>query len=439
MNQRVIVGVLASLIAVSVSAQQRPPIRQIGSTTEKASEALSGMFGVRHLPNGAVLVNDIGKRRVILFDPALASFTVVADSTSATANAYSGRTGGLIAYRGDSTLFVDPSSLSMLVIDGGGKIARVMSVPRSQDAMMLGGGLGGAVFDGAGRLVYRTPPAIRMMRPAPGAPPAPPDIPDSAAIVRVDLATRQLDTLGFIKTPTVKMDVQHSAEGRMTMSSQLNPLPVVDDWAVLSDGSIALVRGRDYHIDWIRPDGSTASSAKIPFEWQRLTDEDKVAFIDSVRAARERMGANAPGISMGGGTVMGMGGPGAGGGGGSPQIVMRVAPGGGDGGPPPRGQGGGFAPPQMTFVPASELPDYKPPFFAGSVRADADGRLWIRTIPTEAIQGGPVYDVVDGRGELVERVQVPADRAIVGFGAGGVVYLSHRDGEATYLERARVR
>ena len=78
------------------------------------------------------------------------------------------------------------------------------------------------------------------------------------------------------------------------MTSEINPLPVVDEWAVLSDGAVALVRGRDYHIDWVNPDGSRTSSPKIPFEWQRLSDEDKVAFIDSVKAARERMGANAP-------------------------------------------------------------------------------------------------------------------------------------------------
>ena len=96
----------------------------------------------------------------------------------------------------------------------------------------------------------------------------------------------------------------------------------------------------------------------------------------------------------------------------------------------------------MNFVAASDLPDYKPPFFAGSVRADADGYIWIRTIPTKAIAGGPLYDVVNGKGELVERVQLPKDRSIVGFGAGGIVYLLYREGPSnapSRLERARVR
>jgi hypothetical protein len=44
--------------------------------------------------------------------------------------------------------------------------------------------------------------------------------------------------------------------------------------------------------------------------------------------------------------------------------------------------------------------------------------------------------VINSKGELIERVQVPKDRAIVGFGAGGVVYLAARDGNKTTLEKA---
>ena len=92
----------------------------------------------------------------------------------------------------------------------------------------------------------------------------------------------------------------------------------------------------------------------------------------------------------------------------------------------------------IQMVDPSELPDYQPPFFAGSARADADGRLWIRTIPTKALAGGPVYDVINAKGELIDRVQVPKDRTIVGFGPSGVVYLAVREAGATTskIERA---
>jgi hypothetical protein len=93
----------------------------------------------------------------------------------------------------------------------------------------------------------------------------------------------------------------------------------------------------------------------------------------------------------------------------------------------------------MNFIPPSELPDYKPPFLSGSTRTDTEGNLWIRTIPTSAIPGGPVYDVINKKGELVERVQIPVGRSIVGFGPGGAVYMLNRDGTTATLERASLR
>ena len=445
----------SALIAIGfpflASAQQRPPIRQIGPVVAKAKESFGNITGVRQLSDGHLLVNDIPNRRVLMFDPSLGSFTVIADSTSATANAYSGRFGGLIAYKGDSTIFVDPASLSMLVIDGSGKVGRVMSVPRSQDAGSLA--IGNASIDASGRLIYRAPPNFRPPNIVNGVPTAP-DIPDSAAIVRIDLATRKLDTLGFIRTQKLKFDISRDDNGGVRVQTQTNPLPVIDEWAGLPDGSIAFVRGHDYHVDYVNADGTKTSAAKIPFDWQRLTDEDKVAFLDSLKAARARLGTNAPTIGFGGGA-----------GGGAPQMVIVGGPAGGAGdratregaagagaggarggdagniriNGPGGGPGGNL---QINFIPASELPDYKPPFFGGAVRADPDGNLWVRTIPTKAIPGGPVYDVINRKGEIVERVQVPENRTIVGFGSGGTAYLVVRDSPtatSVYLEKVKVR
>nr|MDQ3958298.1 hypothetical protein [Actinomycetota bacterium] len=222
----------------SAAAQSPPPIRQLGPIAAKSSEGFTSLAGVRALSDGRVLVNDVAKRRVLLFDSTLASFTVVADSTAATANAYSGRFANLIAYRGDSTLFVDAQSLSMLVIDPAGKIGRVMSVPRAEDVGSLSGPVGGAVgFDHSGRLVYRAFPRMARRGPPSDGHFVPPEMPDTAPVVRIDLATRQLDTVGFIKTPRPSMQMTRDPDGRMQFSMTVNPLPVVDEWAVLSDGS----------------------------------------------------------------------------------------------------------------------------------------------------------------------------------------------------------
>ena len=435
---------LGTVLAASAAGAQSkglelPPIRQLGAVTATATEKLGLVNNIRALSDGRVYVNDPMGRRVILFDAGLQTFTIVADSLGANGNTY-GRVAGLIPSRGDSTLLVDPQSLSMLVLDPAGKVARVMSVPNAQDAMSFAGALGGSVMDSQGRLVYRGAPRFEFRGMGPAAPPIP-DMPDSAAIFRIDLTTRKIDTVAYIKTPKIKMNTTQDNNGGVRMVSEINPLPVVDEWALVSDGSVAIVRGRDYHIDWVNADGSRTSSPKIPFEWQRLSDEDKVAFIDSVKAARERMGANAPQIATTAGGNQTRNGPPPGMDGG-PQVMIFRGPPGGDGSRPNAGGAGTGTmnvTPQMNFVAPSELPDYKPVFLNGFVRADLNGNVWIRTIPTKPMAGGPVYDVVNRKGELVERVQVPVNRSITAFGPGGVVYLTSRDGMTTTLEKATIR
>jgi hypothetical protein len=437
---RLVPLLLAAAAAAPVAAQSAAvAVRQLPAPTATSAEVIGSLAGVRQLPNGKLLVNDQAGRRVLLVDSTLTVLGVVADSTSGTANAYGIRPGGLLGYRGDSTLFVDPASLSMLVIDPAGKVVRVMAAPRPSDVQFLvGGPFGNPGFDARGRLIYRSFGRPNFVRPAPGVPMTPPQMPDSAALVRFDLATRKLDTAAFFKIPKQSVNVTQDERGGMRITTNINPLPLVDDWSVMSDGSIAIVRGREYRVELIGADGARTLADKIPYDWQRLSDSDKVAFLDSTKASMERMLAAR---RAGDGGASAGGDAGAAGTAGTQQMVMRVqqrggAPGGGGaqvtvGGSPANGEL-----PALNFVAASELPDYKPVFGPGAVRADADDRLWIRTIPTKPTPGGAIYDVIDRAGKLVDRVQVPANTTIAGFGEGGVVYLGMRDSTGIHLQRS---
>jgi len=87
----------------------------------------------------------------------------------------------------------------------------------------------------------------------------------------------------------------------------------------------------------------------------------------------------------------------------------------------------------------ASVSDYMPPVTTtpGALTADAENNLWIRT--STMIDGRPVYDVVNRRGELFDRVQLPAFRTIAGFGSG-VIYMAMKDSTGVvHLERARVR
>ena len=439
---------LGATLAPAADAQQqqtsRPPIRPLGPVLA-TSDALGAVAAVQALLGGRLLVNDPAGRRVVLLDSMLKEIAVVADTTAATRNAYGGQNGGLIPFRGDSALFVDPQSLSMLVIEPSGKIARIMAAPRANDVFfLLGGPMGNPGFDAKGRLVYRMMGGVRGGPRAPGQPMTPPVLPDSAPIVRYDLTARKLDTAAFVKVYAPKFYVVQTEGGGTRMSSYVNPIPEVDDWAVLPDGTIAIVR-KDYHVDFIDADGQRASGPKIPFDWQRLSDSMKVAIIDSSKSAFERMRAAGPGAGPGGNQIVvatGPGGPPPGGapGGGVPMIVIREDRGGAA--PPRRGGEAGErraeGPPPMSFVQPSELPDYRPAFSNGSVRADADGKLWVRIMSPKPASG-PEYDVIDRTGKLVDRVVLPAGTTITGFAPGGIVYLGVRDASGVRVVRARER
>jgi hypothetical protein len=410
--------------ATSLLAQQSPhalPARLIAAPEAKSAATLGSPVAVRELPDGRTLVNDTRRRQLLLFDRGLTAMTIVADSAGGRANSYGAGPGGIIPFLGDSTLLVDPAGLSMFVVDPSGKIARVASVPRSQDAAALGNNTtSSSGLDAKGRLVYR---GISRVKQVVNGGLTIAEFPDSVDVERVDLGTRKVDTVGFYKIPKTNMIITQTEHG-VSIGAEINPVQTVDDWAVLADGSIAIVRGLDYHVDIVNPDGSLRTAPKIPFEWRPLTDDEKAVVLDSAKRSVDRMIANgdaAQMMSMHGGGSAPAGGHGGGGG-----VTFGS------------GAGSKNAAPTIKMVDPSALPDYWPPFSQGAAKADADGNLWLRTSARSAnVVGGAIYDVIDRNGVLVDRLQIPPGRQIIGFGKNGVVYMSVRDGAAAWLERTR--
>jgi hypothetical protein len=458
-----IFGSAVALGAGAAQAQQKVPVIELTPPSAKSTETVGTILGLRQLPGGKVLVDDGARRQIRLFDSTLTHSTIVIDSTQGVSNSYGPVASPIIPWLGDSTLWVDRASSSFVVFDPKGQVARTMAPPRPQDLFALGGGA--ANIDDKGRLLYAGPITVSRLAKGPGdaALPGSPmmggpiAMPDSAPILRADFDTRGVDTVGRIKRQSGgRTSMTQDDKGGMKVKTTINPLTTVDEWAVLTDGSIAFVRGHDYHVDFIHPDGSTSSSAKLPFDWKRLTDEDKQHLIDSARKDIDDKAASAKALAadgkksdaanaeigaakaaMAGGMVMevriGRGGDGGGGGGGGSPIMN-----GGDGGG--RGMTMFNATPEIEFVPLKEIADYYPAIRQGAAKADLDGNLWI--LPTTSAQsknGELVYDIVNNKGELFQRVRLPAGRSIAGFRKGGVVYLMSGDRtNGFYLERARL-
>jgi hypothetical protein len=483
--------------ARAVVAPVGPPIRRISTASAVSTEQLGSILAVRELPDGRVLVNDGNRRRLLLMDTTLRTVKVVLDSLSESSNTYGVRAGAMIPYRADSTLFIDPLSLAMLVLDPSAEIARVRSVPRVQDVFQFGspGNLqyGQPAADAKGRLVYATwaEPA-RPARPPPRGVPYFPPQPDSMFVVAIDFDSRKLDTIGAIRIPKSGFTVKVRPTGGFNYIDQTNPLPSQDEFAVLSDGSVAFVRSIDYRIDYLNPDGSWSSSPKLPYDWQPVPDSLKRRISDSVLTVQTR-NAHAsyttalirwvnmygkgypegfkapdpytppqgfakdwkypPGVTFPANYIYACA-PGE-----EPTVtpstadareetptppVMGAPPGGRPSCiPMPIANTNAPSPPTMRDVGVlhhSELPDYRPPLTQGNaVRADADGNLWIRPVQPRSVPGGPVYDVVNRSGELVDRIQLPQGYTLVGFGRGKVAFLSMRDRSGLHLARVRLR
>jgi hypothetical protein len=393
--------------AMTLGAQSRVPVRvpvrELTAVDARTSASFGNVFGVRHLANATLLVNDGVHRQLVLLDASLDHPVVVLDSVAVGGNSYGPRASPLIPYLADSSLFVDGASLTLLVIDPAGKVARVMSAPKPSDVRSLAGSASGT--DPRGNLVYRGLLASFTV-PATATTPAYTQWPDSAPIVRASFETRTVDTLARVRVQTIaRYNFARDADGKIVRRATVAPVLTPDEWAVLSDGSIAIVRGRDYHVDWIDADGTRASTAPLPFDWRRITDGEKQGLVDSARKVVEAAMAASPSVS--------------------PSASASGAP------------APSVSAPVLDMLP---VPDYYPPIRDGAVKADLDGNLWILPATSAGSKSGALlYDVVSRKGGLMYRVRLPAGRSIAGFGRGGTVYLMAGDAAHGWsVERARV-
>jgi hypothetical protein len=189
--------------------------------------------------------------------------------------------------------------------------------------------------------------------------------------VRGDFDTRKIDTIAMIRIAQPGRIDAKEESGSFTARAVLDPTSVSDEWAMMPDGTIAIVREHDYHVDWVSPDGKMTSTPKMPFDWRRRTEEQKQFTIDSIKPAIDTLRKQNPPQSVS-----------------TPDGQIRLT---------------------IDFQPIAidKMPEYEAPIGPGSVRADLDGNLWIVPRTTASSTGGLLYDVVNRKGEIFERVQFP--------------------------------
>ena len=208
------------------------------------------------------------------------------------------------------------------------------------------------------------------------------ELADSAAIERLDFSTRKRDTVAM-------WPMRKDANARLMpgigviTQPRMNPWPAWDHWVVSPDGYVAFVFFDPYRVDFIE-NGRRVQSRPIPYERVRVDDALKKQYRDE--RSRPVMAQTSNGMQM-------------------------------------------MKPP---FREPTEWPEFLPPYNGTAVFAP-DGLLWIPRLT--AAGRPPLYDIVNGKGVLVERVELPQRTKLIGFGANTLYLVRFDADDLQYLQR----
>lgn len=377
----------AGLVWFLVSVTQPVPTRALSSPLAELPHPFTQIDGIRELSEGRVVLLDRRDALVVVVDLGAGTFRQI------------GRTGaGPKEYEIPGKLFALPSGRSAVRDDGNGE--RIMSInadgtpgpfidyAAARDATGAGRGLGRPIpvaSDTLGRFYYRTS-AMRIR--ADGTT----ELTDSSAIERLDLTRNRRDTVAFIREePGFARQLGRGATTVVARpSTTIRPLAASDQWAVAPDGRIAVVSVDPYRVTYFN-DGGRLDGPVIPFDRFPVTQKDKDEWLERSQAPQRT-------------------------------IVMTSKT--------------GPAQAVMTRGPAAgrpaEWPTYFPPFVDAPLFAP-DGRLWIRRVTSATV--ATTYEVMDGGGRLAQRVVLPMQSRVVGFGAQSIYVARVDDDGLQFLRR----
>ncbi|HKS05941.1 MAG TPA: hypothetical protein VJR92_06475 [Gemmatimonadaceae bacterium] len=382
-NAFVAAGCIATLLGTTTAAAQTIPARTLTKPEAEANETFTGIDAVHEFKDGRVLVVDAVDRSVHLIDLATGQARKI------------GRRGsgpgehmwpfGIVTLGGDSVGIADGGNHRILVMQPDGRLTStfLLQFPgadlREAEDVWLGGS------DSRGRL-YAVGPEFTRRRGQASL------LADSLPILRWTPGTTKSDTLAWFRPQ--KFIVSSSTRGgRPSIDYRRDEFAPLDQWAVAADGMVVVAKPDPYHMAWIDASGVRRSSPPIPVTPQSFTEAHK-------REWREA------------------------------QKGFTTAE--GDGGPPVT------VPKRDPRAPDPQWPAVLPPFLAKSLHVAPDGNLWLRR--TGPVSAPPTYDVINRQGRVVYQAVLPKQSRVVGFGAGGAVYVAFKDeDDVEHLQRYRLQ
>lgn len=378
---RVMPFVLALVFATgSASFAQTPATRTLTRPQLEFPQEFSEIGAIRELGDGRIIVVDSRELTVQLLDPRLGTASTI------------GRTGEgpgeyrwpsrLYPFRADSTLLEDAAGGRIMVIGPDGKPGGFFDPNRAESDTVVARARRFYVraADARGKLYSQAQP----IRVGDG---GVLELADHSAIERLDVASRKRDTVALF--PMRKDANARLMNGMVITQPRMQPFPAWDHWVVAPDGRVAFVHFDPYRVDFVDANRLPITSQPIPYDKVRVDDALKKQY----REERERP-TMALSYSRGGGSSM--------------QLMTR------------------------PYQEPAEWPAFLPPYLGTSVFAP-NGLLWI---PRGTAAGKPpLYDIIDGRGRLVERVELPPRTKLVGFGTNSVYIVRIDEDGLQYLQR----
>ena len=355
---------------------QGQPVREVRLTTPAAtlSHQFTQVRSLRELADGRLLVSDRLEPALYVVDLRSGGLTRIGREGEGPGEYRMPST--ILPLPGDSTLVADESLSRFLILGPDLKIHRAISTQRP-----------GMIYtpwpratDRQGRLYFQVPAWAS----------GPNGIDDdSVHVARLDLRTGKVDTLARARRPE---------EPRRKFGLPWVGFAPQDVWQATPDGRIALVRGNDYHVDWLEPGGRVTRGPAVPFTVLPVTERDR---IDYMRTFLENSGTAGRGNNSTNPTAITA----------TPDEMLR---------------------PERVKEIAARNPfaTTKPPFTDLTPRVDPENCLWVeRSLPAGAPR---TFDVFDPAGRVTLRVTLPAGRRLLTVGRAGI-YLIALDADG--LER----
>ncbi|MEO7520616.1 MAG: hypothetical protein ABIW79_02250 [Gemmatimonas sp.] len=234
-----------------------------------------------------------------------------------------------------------------------------------------------------------SPPPVPTAPPKTVVSPLPPRLP--YPVIRISLSSGIMDTVTqLLPAQLPRPDDLNSVTAALRVSVSTVPLQAVDTWAAFRDGTVAIIRAGNYHVDFVMPDGTRFQNGPIPFPKIAVTDGEKKAILAEEKKAREDARA--------------------------------------------RNKSNSFMT-SYAFIEPEVWPATHPPFRADvGIIVDAEDRLWL-TVRCAKDERAVCYDVIDKGGNRAERYRLPPKTRVLAVSKDAVFTVNEQKDDKPVLQR----